>query len=248
MPADCKPEGRVLLFLLLATLPVPASHSGDASESSATGNCHCDNPISNLRTEQKEHLRKHLKGYQHCALFVRFQLPSRTVCGSSTQSWVLELMSCFDHKECGHTLLRNRAHQKHLPPPSTRITETTAAEPSDMATSVLTLQFTQQPTLIASTRPLDKSLVYSKETSTPTVGHSLKAGPEAGENQKQLKENAGLLVPKSAIVAVPSLLALVFILIGILLYVLCRKRTAQSRQHCSDLQLQYEPVAPDPNV
>lgn len=78
---------------------------------------------------------------------------------------------------------------------------------------------------------LDKKLTHAHETTTSSVGHSLEAGPEAGENQKQLEENVG---PTSVVVPVLSLLVIVFILTGVLLYVLCKRRRRQSLQYSQD--------------
>lgn len=88
------------------------------------------------------------------------------------------------------------------------------------------LQSTQQPTLPAEGLSLDKKLTHASETSTSSVGDSL----EAGENQKQMKENMRPTADISVIVAVLSLLAIVFILTGVLLYVLCKRRK-QSLQY-----------------
>ncbi|XP_007950550.1 C-X-C motif chemokine 16 [Orycteropus afer afer] len=238
------PPSRALLLLLLASLTLP----GNGNQGSVIGSCHCDHVISTpLPTGRREHMRKHLKGYQRCPPFVRFQLHSRTVCGGSTQLWVLELMSCFDHKKCGYVSVKNSALQKHLPPLSTEVPEPTKGT-SDVGTSARmylppTLLSTQLPTLPAAAPSLDRSLTPFNETTTPTVGHSLAAGPEAGQNQKQLEDRVGPPGGNSAMVAVLSLLATVFILTGVLLYVLCKRRREQSKQYCPDLQLHYIPVA-----
>ncbi|XP_003416785.1 C-X-C motif chemokine 16 [Loxodonta africana] len=228
-------EFRVFLLLLIAGLTLP----GDGNEGSVTGSCYCDRLISTPTMEQKEHFRKHLKGYTCCRLFVRFELHSRTVCGGSTKPWVLHLMSCFDSGECGRPLWESQARQKHLPPLRTQVPEPTDEAPSDLGTPALTylpstLQSTQQPSLP------DRGLTYSSEATT--------LGVEAGENQKQLEDNVGPPGGMSAMVPVLSLLAVTFILIAVLLYVLCKRRREQSRLYYPDLQFHYKPVAPDSNT
>lgn len=134
--------------------------------------------------------------------------------------------------ECGHHYYRRVVHPEHLPPPSTQVPELTKRSSSDVGTPAQRylppnlLPSTQQPTLPAGRLSLDKNLTHANETSTSSVGDSL----EAGENQKQKKENMGPTAEISVIVPVLSLLAIVFILTGVLLYVLCKRRM-QSLQY-----------------
>uniref|UniRef100_A0AC11EG77 Uncharacterized protein n=1 Tax=Ovis aries TaxID=9940 RepID=A0AC11EG77_SHEEP len=172
--------------------------------------------------------------------FLRFQLPRGTVCGGSTDRWVQELMRCFDSGECRHAQPRVVTHQAGAPLHSTQLPEPTEAAPSDTATTSQmylpsTLQRTQQPTPLEGALSLDSKLIPTHETTTYTSGHSLGAEPEARENQKQLKENMGPAAGTLAMVPVLSLLAIVFILTGVLLYVVCKRRRKQPLQHPPDL-------------
>ncbi|XP_012515394.1 PREDICTED: C-X-C motif chemokine 16 [Propithecus coquereli] len=240
-----------VLFLLLELLILP----GDGNEGSVTGSCHCDKRISSdspPTVQCMNHLRKHLKAYHRCPGYIRFQLPSRSVCGGRKDQWVQELMRCLDRKECGRAHLGTLARREHLPPPSTQISEPSEGAPSDMRTPAQTLmpstlQSTQHLTLPLGSLSLGKELPHPNETTTPTVGHSLGVGHEAGENQKQLEDNAGPEAGISALVAVPSLLGIIFILTGILVYLLCKRRK-QSLYSSPDLQLHYTLVAPDSNA
>lgn len=239
------PRCLALSFALLAQLTLP----GDGNEGSITGSCPCDEVISSgspLKAGPMGHLRKHVKVYHRCASYVRFQLPFRSVCGGSKDQWVQELMSCFDRRECGHAHFRKVPPQEHLPPPRTLIADPTEEAPSDMGSPGQmylppTLKSTQQPTIPARVPSLDKQLTHTSETTTSTASHSLGVGPGVGENQKQLKEN---VAGPSAMVPVLCLLAIVFVLTGALLYVLCKRRR-QLLQYSPDLQLHYAPVAPD---
>lgn len=130
-------------------------------------------------------------------------------------------------------------HREHLPFPRTTIPEPTEGAPPDMSTSAQmylppTQQSTQQFKLPSGTLPLDKELTHLKETTTfkSIVDYSLGIGFKDGENQKLEKEIEGTATEKSAVVAVLSLLAIVFILTGVLLSVLCKRRRDQSLQ-CS---------------
>ncbi|XP_045383041.1 C-X-C motif chemokine 16 [Lemur catta] len=229
---------------------------GDGNEGSVTGSCHCDKRISSdspPTVQFMNHLRKHLKAYHRCPGFIRFQLLTRSVCGGRKDQWVQELMGCLDHKECGYAHSGTLAHQEHLPPPSTQISEPSEGAPSDMRTPAQmlmpsTLQSTQHPSLPPGSLSLDKELPHPNETTTPTVGHSLGVAHEAGENQKQLEENAGPESGISTLIAVPSLLGIIFLLTGILVYVLCKRRKEQSLHSSPDLQPHYIPVAPDSNA
>lgn len=91
---------------------------------------------------------------------------------------------------------------------------------------------------------MDKKLIHTSETTTSSVGPSLEAGPEAGEN-KRLEENVGPTGGTPAMVPVLSLLAISFILTAALFYVLCKGKSKKSLQCSPDLQLQYTPVAPN---
>lgn len=241
------------LLLLLAWL----TRLGDGNEGSSAGTCHCDKTFfskSPPNVTIMEHLRKNLQDFDRCSPFVRFHLPRGTVCGGSKDSWVIELMSCFDRRECGRANSKRVVHQKHLPSSNTQAPEHTKRAPSYMGTRAKTNlppilpQSTQQPTLPAEVLSLDKNLTHANETTISSVGHNLEAGSEAGKNQKQLEENVGSAAETSAVVPVLSLLVIVFILTGVLLYVLCKRRREQSQQHSPDLQFHYTLVAPNSNV
>ncbi|XP_015997543.2 C-X-C motif chemokine 16 isoform X1 [Rousettus aegyptiacus] len=244
---DGRPLSLRFLFLLLAWL----TPLGYGNEGSSTGSCYCNTRFSSdsPTVSMIEHLRKHLKHYDQCTSYIRFHLHSRTVCGGSKEKWVTELVSCFNRTECGHHYYRRVVHPEHLPPPSTQVPELTKRSSSDVGTPAQRylppnlLPSTQQPTLPAERLSLDKNLTHANETSTSSVGDSL----EAGENQKQKKENMGPTAEISVIVPVLSLLAIVFILTGVLLYVLCKRRM-QSLQYPPDLQFHYIPVTPDSNA
>ncbi|XP_077749106.1 C-X-C motif chemokine 16 [Canis aureus] len=252
--------GPLVLLAALALLPRP----GDGNEGSVTGSCYCDKAISSgspPTAELMAHLRKHLRVYQRCNSYVRFQLRMRSVCGGSKDPWVQQLMSCLDRKECGSADSRSVAPQEQLPPLSTQVPELTERAPLDMGSPAQTylppawrstylptaLQSTRQPVFPAGTLSLEKKLTHTSEIATSTVGHSLRTGSEAGESQKQQIKRVEPTAGTSAMVPVLSLLGIIFILTGVLLYVLCKRRE-QSLQHPPDLQLHYTPVASDSNV
>lgn len=231
--------GRTSRLLLVLLFIAYATTSGNGNEGSKVGSCPCDHTVSSHSPPNENimrHLRKYLKAYQRCFSYVRFQLPLKNVCGGSTDGWVQELMHCFDSGECGHAQPRVVDAPLHR----TQLPEPTEAAPSDTATTSQTylpstLQRTQQPTPLEGALSLDSKLIPTHETTTYTSGHSLGAEPEAKENQKQLKENRGPQAGTSATVPVLSLLAIVFILAGVLLYVVCKRRKNQLLQHPPDL-------------
>lgn len=244
------PQSLALLLLLLACLAL----QGDGNEGSSAGSCSCSTTYSSEsppRAQIVKHLREQLKGYDRCPFFVRFRLPQRTVCGGSKDPWVIKLVRCFDHKECGRANSKGMVHQEHLPSPSTQAPKPTERAPSDVGTSAqpylppILLQHTQQPTLPAGVLSLNKNLTHANETTISSVGHNLEAGPEAGANQKQLEEHVGPTAQTSTMVPVLSLLGIVFLLTGVLLFVLCKRRREQSLQRSPDLRLHYTPMATD---
>nr|CAI9701220.1 unnamed protein product [Rangifer tarandus platyrhynchus] len=230
--------GRASRFLLVL-LFVAYFTSGNGNEGSKVGSCLCDHRVSSYSPRNEQlmgNLRKYLKAYQRCISYVRFQLPYRNVCGGSTDRWVQELMRCFDSGECGHAQARVVAGHGDAPLRSTQLPEPTEAAPSDIVTTSRTylpstLQRTQQPTPLEGALSLDSKLIPTHETTTYTSGHSLGAEPEARENQKQLKEKVGPAAGTSALVPVLSLLAIIFFLTGVLLYVVCKRRRKQSLKH-----------------
>lgn len=147
-------------------------------------------------------------------------------------------------------------HQEQLPSPSTHAPKPTERAPSDMGTPAqpylppILLQYTQQPTLPAGVLPLNKNLTHANETTISSVGHNLEAGHEAGANQKQLKENVGATAQTSAMVPVLSLLSIVFLLTGVLLFVLCKRRKQSLQRSPGKLGLWTPPPGtsrnPDP--
>ncbi|XP_053426341.1 C-X-C motif chemokine 16-like [Nycticebus coucang] len=236
-----------LLLLLLAQLTQP----GDGNEGSIAGSCHCDKIIpsdSPPSVQFMGHLRIHLKGYRQCPNYVRFQLRVRSVCGGSKDHWVQELMRCFDLQECGHAYKGPLGHQKHLSAPRTQLPELSNMGTPGQTLVPSTLQSTQHPTLPPKSLSLDKELLHPNETTTPTMGHRLGAGHETGENQKQLEESAGPKAGISSIVPILSLLVVIFLLTGILVYVVCNRRREQSLQSSPDLHLHYSPVTLDSNT
>lgn len=241
-----------LLALFLAWLTPP----GNGNEGSMAGSCPCNRRISSHSPptdHDMRHLRKYLNHYQHCTSYVRFQLPRGSVCGGSSDQWVLKLMGCFDRGECGRAHARTVAHQQHLAPQNTRVPELPERAPPDSSTPAQTnlpstLQPTQKPTLPEGMPSLAKKLIPTSETDTSTVGHSLGAKSEARENQEQLGKNVGATAGTSALVPVLSLLVIIFLLTGVLLYVMCKKRQEQSRQYPPDPQLHYVPVASNINT
>lgn len=236
------------LLLLLAELPEP----GDGNEGSRAGSCFCHKPFppeSPPPFKLMEKFRQQLESYVSCDGFIRFKVGFWNFCGGSGDPWVTALTSCFDRKECGHAYSGRVAQQKHSPPRSTQIPESTEGAPAvtDIPTQTYpprTPQSTQQPTLPALSLSLDTELIHSHETTPPSVGLKLEAGPEAGENQKQLEGNAG---PTAGIIMV-LVLAPLAIFIGGLLYVLYNRRISESPQY-SPGEVDPEALhgAPDPS-
>ncbi|XP_066877080.1 C-X-C motif chemokine 16 isoform X2 [Kogia breviceps] len=240
----------LLLFLARHTPP------GDGNEGSIAGSCPCNRRISSHSPPNDQymgHLRKYLKAYQHCSNYVRFQLSLGNVCGGSSDGWVQELMRCFDREECGRAHARSVARQGHVPPRSTQVPEPTEKTPSATGTPAQkylpsTQQPTQRPTPPEEAPSLDRKLIHTNETNAYTLGHRLGARPGARGNQKQLEENVAPAAGTSAMVLVLSLLGIVFLLTGALLYMLCRKRREQSLQCPPDLHRHYVHVAADTNA
>ncbi|XP_057571301.1 C-X-C motif chemokine 16 isoform X3 [Hippopotamus amphibius kiboko] len=243
-------------FLLLLLFVACHTHPGDGNEGSIAGSCPCDRRISsgsppnNLHMER---LRKYLKVYQRCSSYVRFQLPLGSVCGGSNDLWVQELMRCFDREQCGRAHTRSMARQGHVPPRSTQVPEPTERILSAMGTPTQTYlpstqQPTQQPTSPEEAPLLDKKLTHTNATTTYTLDHSLGERPEARGNQKQQEENVGPAAGTSAMVPVLSLLGIVFLLTGALLYVLCKRRRERRLHRPPDLQLPYVRVAANANA
>lgn len=240
-------EALALLLLVLAQLTLP----GDGNEGSKAGSCSCGKTFfsgSPPGVQAMERFRRHLKVYERCNSFIRFHLPRWTVCGGSKDRWVIELISCLDKKECGPAYYQSAAHQEHLPSPSTQVPASSENAPTVMGIPAQTylpptFQSTQQSTLPVGVLSLDKNLTHANETTTSSVGHSLKAG----ENQKQMDENVGPTAKTSVIAPVLSLLGIVFVLTVVIVYLLCNKRKP-SLQDSPDLQLQYTPVATDSNT
>uniref|UniRef100_A0A8C7C1Y0 C-X-C motif chemokine 16 n=1 Tax=Neovison vison TaxID=452646 RepID=A0A8C7C1Y0_NEOVI len=70
---------------------------GHGNEGSVIGSCYCHRRISSHSPPKGEvmaHFRKHLRAYDRCNFYIRFQLHSRSVCGGSKDTWVQELVSC----------------------------------------------------------------------------------------------------------------------------------------------------------
>ncbi|XP_054565047.1 C-X-C motif chemokine 16 isoform X2 [Eptesicus fuscus] len=230
------------------------------NEGSRAGSCYCDRkflPDSPPTIKAMERFREHLTDHVPCDGFVRFQITSPlrswSVCGGSKDPWVTELKNCFDRRECGHAYSGRVVQQEHSPAPSIQIPKSTEGAPAvtDIPAQTylpLTLRSTQQPTLPVGTLSWDKKHIHAHETTTSAVGHSLETGPEAGANQKQLEKNGGPTAGIRILMPVLVLLVIVFVLTGVLLYLMCKRRSKQSPQYSPDLQLQYIPVAPYSNT
>ncbi|XP_015361470.1 C-X-C motif chemokine 16 [Marmota marmota marmota] len=234
---------ELLFLLVLLILP------GDGNEGSVAGSCPCDERISfnnPIPLQTMNRYRRNLRAYRDCRTHIWFELIRQNVCGSMKDPRVRELMSCFDRGECGYEHWKSRVNQEHLLFPSIPIPEPTELAPPDTSTPTQmylppTQQSTQQFKFPSGVLPLDKEFTHLKETTTFTVGYNLGIGFKDGEKQRQKEEMEGTAINKSVMVAVPSLLAIVFVLTGVLLYVLCKRRREQSLQ-CSP-GLHYTPVA-----
>ncbi|XP_055971119.1 C-X-C motif chemokine 16 [Sorex fumeus] len=230
--------GPSLLLLMLLILP------GNCNEGSKAGRCPCRNKFSSNSpptAKQLEILRNKLDTYDQCFPYVRFHLRTSpqlrwNVCGGSQDPWVLDLISCYEKKECGyaHSQSQSMAAQQHLPPSNNQAPESTEKMPWNTSTPTQTapsptLQSTQQPTLPAATPSIDKNFTHNNETTTSTVGPSLQ---EALEIREQEKGNKGSAARESTLVAVPSLLVIVFLLmliiVFLLLYMQRKKRTTHN--------------------
>lgn len=238
--------GTCLLLLMLLILP------GNGNEGSKAGNCYCTKIFSSNSpptADQLKVLRKRLEEYNQCFGYARFRFRPQfssqpklySVCGGSQDPWVLDLISCYEKKECGHlhSQSQSMAHQEHLLPPNHQVPESTEKTPWNTSTPTQTapsptLQFTQQPTLPAATPSFENNFTHNSETTTSLVGPSLHAALEIREQEKGNKGSA-------ALVAVPSLLGIIFILFIIILY-LHYKRRQISLHDSPDLEL---PLAPD---
>lgn len=237
----------MLSLLMLACLTPP----GDANEGSVTGSCPCGRTFKSSsppRDKLLDHLRKYLREYKRCQSYVRFQLqqPWMTVCGGSRDPWVLELVSCVDGGGCGYDHWKSSFHQVHPLPRSTLIPEPTVGAPPDLSSPAWILS-TQQPTLPPGATSLDTELTHHSESTTRTAYYSLRSGSGSNAKQHEKKEQEGE-VGASAVVPVLSLLATVFFLTGLLLYVLCKRRAQPQQQHTPDLQLHYTSVTQDSNA
>lgn len=228
-----------LFWLALLTLP------GDGNQGSVAGSCSCDRTIpsgTQIPPGTLNHIRKHLRAFHRCPFYIRFQLQSRSVCGGSKDQWVRELVNCFEHKECGIGHGQSFHHQKHLPQASTGTPEATEGTPPDTSTPAQT-QSTQQSTLPSGAPSLNQELTRPWETTILPSGYGLEARPEAEANEKQQKE-PGAGASTAALVPVLSLLAIIFLLVAAMVYMLCKRRGTQ--QSSADLQLCYTPVEPRP--
>ncbi|KAG8517063.1 C-X-C motif chemokine 16, partial [Galemys pyrenaicus] len=222
------PQFRMLLLLLLAWLTLP----GYGNEGSRAGSCHCDKrfPSHSPPTGKiLQYFQQHLEVYLRCFPAVRFQIHfdnppyQRSVCGGSKDQWVLNLMSCFDQRECGLAHFGNMDHQKHLHPTNVQVPESTERAPLNISSPVqMYLPPTLQPNLLAGTPSLDEKLTYPNKTINSTVGRRL----EVKDEQNQDKVNSAAGTP--ALLPVLSLLLITFMLTIVLIYVLCKRRQNSS--------------------
>ncbi|XP_062071586.1 C-X-C motif chemokine 16 [Lepus europaeus] len=225
----------LLLLLLLLQLLAALAVSVGANQGSVTGSCHCDQRIPSStppKPELMEHFRKQLRAYHRCPAYIRFRLHSRSVCGGSRDPWVHELLRCFDGGECGHAHRESLAHRKPLPSRSTEIPKSTEEASAHLPSTAQTHLPTTLP-----------PGAHGNETTTAPLSQSPEVGPEAGQNQKQLKEIVGPAAGTSATVPVLTLLAITFLLTGVLAYVLCKRRRERSLKCSPDLRLYYTRVA-----
>ncbi|XP_040856462.1 C-X-C motif chemokine 16-like [Ochotona curzoniae] len=212
--------GRVSLLLLLLLLLNERIRPGYTNEGSVAGSCSCDERISSGSPPSPglmDHLQKHLRAYQSCTGYIRFQLRRRSVCGGKQDDWVQDLLRCFRLQECGHAHRKDLAQYQHFPPDNTQIQES----PDEAPARVHTTAHTNPATTLQSTQIPG---VPGNETTTVPGNHSVGAGPEAQEDQKHLEESLGPAARTTATVPVLSLLAITLLLAGVLTYVLCKRK------------------------
>lgn len=237
MRRSFRPPSHVFFLFLLAQLILP----GDGNQGSVAGSCFCDKIISDEQIPPMvlKGIRNQLKKFNRCPFFIRFQLKFISVCGGSRDQWVRDLVSCFERKECGNDHAKSLHQQKPLPHTTTRIPEPTDGIVPDTSTPAQT-QSTQGPPFPSGTQLWNKELTHHSETTALTSGYGLEARPEAKADEKQ-QEKPGAAAGASALVAVLSLLATVFFLTAVTVYMSCNRRRV-TQQSSADLQLYYEPV------
>lgn len=243
----------VALFLYLLALLTPP---GDGNQGSVTGSCYCKINIplgTPVPPTSLDYIRQRLQTYDHCTMRIRFWLrTSITVCGDSREQWVLDLVKCLDSKECGNSHEKSLHHQKHVPHASTQIPVATEGTPPATSTPAR-MQSTQQSTFPSGALSLNKGLTHHSETTALTSGYEStaltsgydpEARPEAEANKNQQEDKQQEEKPEASAgkvdwVPVLSLLAIVFLLMAAMAYMLCSRR--RDRQE-TDLQLNYTRV------
>lgn len=231
-----------LLLLLFGVLILP----GDGNEGSRAGSCHCKKLISSKSpptAQELEFFRKQLRTYDDCVYYIRFQMRSRTVCGGAKDPWVLELMRCFNEKECGQAHSGSMTQKQYVPPQSSQVSVSTQRAPLNISTPVQVTSH-QPPTTRQSTQPstsFDRMLTHATGF-TSTKSYDLDASADHQMNQKQKKVDSA--AGPSVLVPVLSLLAIVFFLFIVLLCLLYKRRQ-ESRQRFADLQPDDAPVTQD---
>ncbi|XP_074081528.1 C-X-C motif chemokine 16 isoform X2 [Macrotis lagotis] len=211
----------LLMFFLLMPIQIVTGNQG-----SIVGSCPCDwklNDTPNPKLWQV--LITNLQKYESCHNYIRFHLPRRTLCSSSKKAWVQKLRTCFDNQECG-----KQRTQDDIP-----TTGIQGPKPTELAHSPFTTTNPVSQTNQSSrTQPRGMRNRYLNDTTSAPLKNSSITNLKWEAEKEQM---AHLGTP--ATIPVLCLLGIVFVLIGALAYVLCRKRVPveSSKQHTKGFEL-----------
>uniref|UniRef100_A0A7N4PWI4 C-X-C motif chemokine 16 n=1 Tax=Sarcophilus harrisii TaxID=9305 RepID=A0A7N4PWI4_SARHA len=210
---------RLCVFLFLTPIQIVTGNQG-----SIVGSCPCDLKLSGSpSTTQWQLLRTKLLGYENCHNYIRFRLPRITLCSSSENSWVRKLRTCFDNHECGLTRTNQSVNQG--PQDDYLTTRIQSPNPTEMDHS---LPFT-------TTDPFSQTDLSTRTQPKGMRNDSTSALLEDSIKKQKWAAKKGEVdqLSTSAILSVPCLLGIVFVLSGVLAYFWCRKRgaVASPKQH-----------------
>ncbi|XP_069072471.1 C-X-C motif chemokine 16 isoform X2 [Pleurodeles waltl] len=216
-------QGALLVCLVLQLVSTGWCQYGNFAGQCMVCNGHMKKDLS--PQEMNRYAHNDLKIILCHSFIIRFQLGNNLVCGKSSEEWVKKLRDCFENQalwEC---------KKKTTPAPAQITTTSAAAAPTTrfVFTTTTEVELTTRPT------PAPKNPNFTKKVEYQTTLESMDdANNEthndalAGGGLKDELKNSTPAPPankmKHLTVAVISLLAVVFVLVTLVTYLICRKK------------------------
>lgn len=222
-------RGAILVFLLFRL-----TNPGWCQISGVAGLCSdCKDLRTHLLPENMAYFAKDITQVTPCYSIIRFQLEKNVVCGKSDAEWVDKLKGCIETKE--FLKCRRKAKKPTLAPAQVTTTSaSTAPAPAVVLTTTKGSELTTHPMSTPKNPNLTEKDEYQiilepKNDATNKTNNDSLAGGGLKNELKNSTPPPETDQMNQSTVAVLSLLAVVFVLVIAVTYLICRRKASKKK-------------------